>query len=71
MIKVNGRNQASKSTTDLEAFLCPFLSGSNFPNKQSMVQYFRSCHQGICCKLSFGMSDFDKYMLELEENAKK
>ena len=47
MIKVSGRNQASKSPTDLEVFFCPFLSGSNFPNKQSMVQYLRSYHQGM------------------------
>ena len=32
---------------DLEVFFCPFLSGSNFPNKQSMVQYLRSYHQGM------------------------
>ena len=25
MIKVNGRNQSSKSTTDLEVFFCSFL----------------------------------------------
>ena len=43
----NGQNQAYKSPTDLEVFFCPFLSGSNFPNKQSMVQYLRSYHQGI------------------------
>ena len=26
---------------------CPFLSGGNFQNKQSMVQYLRSYHQGM------------------------
>ena len=26
---------------------CPFLSGSNFQNKQSMVQDLRSYHQGM------------------------
>jgi len=31
----------------LEVFFCPFLSGSNFPNKQSMVQYLRTYHQGM------------------------
>ena len=44
---MNGWNNISKSTTDLEVFFCPFLSGSNFPNKQSMVQYPRSYHHGI------------------------
>ena len=43
----NGRNQASKFQENLEVFFCPFLSGSNFPNKQSMVQYLRSYHQGM------------------------
>ena len=47
MINVSGRNQASKSPKDLEVFFCPFLSGSNFQNKQSMVQYLRSYHQGM------------------------
>ena len=44
---MNGWNNTSKSTTDLEVFFCPFLSGSNFPNKQSMVQYLRNYHQGM------------------------
>ena len=42
-----GQNKISKSAKDLEVFFCPFLSGSNFPNKQSMVQYLRSYHQGM------------------------
>ncbi len=36
-----------KFADDLEVFFCPFLSGSNFPNKQSMVQYLRNYHQGM------------------------
>ena len=44
---MNGWNNTSKSTTDLEVFFCPFLSGSNFLNKQSMVQYLRTYHQGM------------------------
>ena len=52
---VNGWNNASKSTTDLEVFFCPFLEESNFRNKQSMVQYPRSYQR-------------DKRIIEKEQN---
>ena len=38
MIKVSGRNQASKSSKDLEVFFCPFSEENNFRNKQSVIQ---------------------------------
>ena len=44
---INGRNQASKSPKDLEVFFYPFLEESNFRNKQSMVQYSRSCEDDV------------------------
>lgn len=37
-IKVSGRNQASKSSKDLEVFFCPFSEENNFRNKQSVIQ---------------------------------
>lgn len=36
--KVSGRNQASKSSKDLEVFFCPFSEENNFRNKQSVIQ---------------------------------
>lgn len=55
MIKVSGRNQASKSSKDLEVFFCPFLEESNFRNKESMVQYPRSYQ-------------WDKWIIKKEQN---
>ena len=42
----NGQNKAAKYPKDLEVFFCLFSEESNFRNKQSMVQYFRSCVDG-------------------------
>lgn len=42
----NGLNKASKYPKDLEVLFCLFSEESNFRNKQSMVQYFRSCVDG-------------------------